>query len=125
MIARAEPVRSRTTVTAWKMFLAMLPAITRHARVAFRNRRGDERDDLIQEVVANAAVAFMRLVQLGKADLAYPSVLARYGVAQVLEGRRVGNRLLCSRRTVSERRASSSRGWTSVMTMMVRGSKQP
>jgi hypothetical protein len=92
MIASAKPVR-RPGAAAWNAFLTMLPAIARHARIAFRSRRGDERDDLIQEVVANAAVAFLRLFQLGKSDLAYPSVLARYGVAQVLEGRRVGNRL--------------------------------
>lgn len=92
MIAPAKPAR-RPSAAAWKAFLAMLPAIARHARIAFRNRRGDDRDDMIQEVIANAAVAFMRLVELGKADLAYPTVLARYGVAQALEGRRVGNRL--------------------------------
>jgi len=92
MIAPAKPVR-RPSAAAWKAFLVMLPAIARHARITFRSRKGDERDDLIQEVVANAAVAFMRLVQIGKQQLAYPTVLARYGVAQVLDGRRVGNRL--------------------------------
>ncbi len=34
-----------------------------------------------------------RLFSLGKAELAYPSVLARYGAAQAREGRRVGGRL--------------------------------
>jgi hypothetical protein len=38
-------------------------------------------------------VAFVRLVELGKADLAYPTVLARYGIAQFCDGRRVGTRL--------------------------------
>ena len=71
----------------------MLPASARHARTAFRSRRGDERDDLIQEVIANTAVAFLRLVQLGKQQVAYALVPARYGVAQVIDGRRVGNRL--------------------------------
>jgi len=45
------------------------------------------------EVVANAFVAFRRLVTRGKADIAYASALAWYAVRQVLEGRRVGNRL--------------------------------
>ena len=35
----------------------------------------------------------MRLVELGKTDLAYPSVLASFGVAQTREGRKVGNTL--------------------------------
>jgi len=79
---------------AWHAaFLVMLPAIARHARIAFRSRKGDERDDLIQEVIANAAVAYLRLYQQGRVALAYPTVLARYGVAQVIDGRRVGNRL--------------------------------
>jgi len=78
---------------AWEPFVRMLPAITRHARFAFCRLKGDNRDDLVQEVVANAAVAYMRLVELRKADLAYPTVLARYGVAQVRDGRRVGSRL--------------------------------
>jgi hypothetical protein len=63
MIAPAEPVRRQTTA-AWKTFLALLPAITCHASIAFGHKHGDDRDDLIQEVVANAAMAFMRLVQL-------------------------------------------------------------
>ena len=53
----------------------------------------ERREDLVQEVIANALVAFVRLVQLKKIDLAYPTVLARYAVAQISEGRRVGNRL--------------------------------
>jgi hypothetical protein len=44
-------------------------------------------------VIVNALVAYHRLVQTGKEELAYPTVLSRYGVAQVIDGRRVGNRL--------------------------------
>jgi hypothetical protein len=76
-----------------KAFLAMLPAIVTHARIAFRHLRGEARQDAIQEAIANALVAFARLVQLKKTDLAYPTVLARYAVAQFRDGRRVGNRL--------------------------------
>ena len=61
-----------------KLFLAMLPAIIRHAKIAFRHIRcPDTRQDKIQETVANALVAFRRLVQLNKTDIAYPSVLAK------------------------------------------------
>jgi len=38
-------------------------------------------------------LAFRRLVECDKAELAYPTVLATYGVKQVLSGRRVGSRL--------------------------------
>jgi hypothetical protein len=73
-----------------RQFLAMLPAIVTHAKIAFRHVRGQDRDDKIQEVAVNALVAFRRLVQLNKTDLAYPSVLARYAVAQINDGRTVG-----------------------------------
>jgi hypothetical protein len=71
----------------------MLPTIRRHARFAFQYLRGDDLDDAVTEVVANSLVAFVRLFKLGKTDLAYPTVLARFGVFQVRSGRRVGNRL--------------------------------
>ena len=89
MIARIRPVRRKP---AWhRSFLAMLPSIVTHARIAFRS--SNDREDLIQEVVANSFVAFARLAELGKLDLAYPTVLARYAVAQVNDGRRVGTSL--------------------------------
>lgn len=71
----------------------MLPAIHRQARVAFRHLPPEAKQDAIEEVTANATVAYARLAELGKIDFAYPSVLARYGVAQFRAGRRVGNRL--------------------------------
>lgn len=52
----------------------------------------EAREDATQEVIANALVASARLAQLGKSELAYPSVLARYAVAQFQDGRRLGNR---------------------------------
>ncbi len=79
---------------AWHpAFLEMLPAIQRHARISFRHVNAEAREDLVQEVVANSLVAFLRLFSLGKAELAYPSVLARYGAAQARDGRRVGGHL--------------------------------
>jgi hypothetical protein len=58
-----------------RLFLAILPAIVKHAKTAFRHARGQDREDKIQGTVANALVAFRRLVQLKKTDLAYPSAL--------------------------------------------------
>ena len=73
----------------------MLPALITHAKIAFRHVKGQDRQDKVQEVVANALVAFRRLVQLNKTDLAYASVLARYAVAQVNDGRLVGGKMNC------------------------------
>jgi len=74
-------------------FLAMLPIIRQCAREAFARRDPESQQDLVHEVVVNALVAYVRLFQRGRVALAYPTVLARYGIAQVQEGRRVGNRL--------------------------------
>ncbi len=94
MIAPAESVRRRKRTPRWQeTFLEMLPVIENHAKRAFRHWKPEAREDAIQEVIANAAVALARLVQLDKADLAYPTVLARYAIAQFHDGRRVGNRL--------------------------------
>ena len=88
--------RSKRRVPTWhKTFLTMLPAIRRHARICFRHLGPDAREDAIHEVVCNACVAIARLAELGKLDLAYATVLAKFGVAQVRDGRRVGCTLNC------------------------------
>ena len=74
-------------------FVAMLPQIKQQAQLAFRSRQPEEREELVQEVIANCYVAFARLVELDKVDLAYPTPLASYAVRQVVSGRRVGSRL--------------------------------
>ena len=68
----------------------MLPAIERRARIALRHLGAEAREEAMQEVVANTLVAYLHLVELGKADIAYPTVLARYAVAHALGGRKVG-----------------------------------
>lgn len=74
-------------------FLAMLPAIETHAHIAFRDLKGDTRDEAIQESICNACCAFARLVEQDRADAATWSSLAKYAVAQVRAGRRVGTPL--------------------------------
>ena len=74
-------------------FLAMLPAIRRHARVALCDLGAEAREEAVQHVLCNACLAYRRLVELSKVDLAFPSVLARFGVAQVRSGRLFGGRL--------------------------------
>jgi hypothetical protein len=81
---------------AWhKGFLAMLPAILKHARIAFRHIRPEARQEAVQEVVCNAMAAYAALAKRGKVALAYPSVLARYAVAQTRDHRKVGGHLNC------------------------------
>jgi hypothetical protein len=71
--------------------LKLLPAIRRHACVCFRHLPAAAREDAIAEVLADAVLAYARLESLGKTDLAYPTVLARYAIGRYREGRRVGS----------------------------------
>jgi hypothetical protein len=88
------PRRHQVSRPAWHaQFLALLPRIVTHARIAFRYLGPEAKAEKVQEVVCNALLAFVRLVQLGKADVAYACPLAQYGVAQVRDGRKVGGRL--------------------------------
>jgi hypothetical protein len=73
-------------------FLEMLPRIRSQASVAFRQLRPEHKAELIQEVLANAFVAFARLVRRGKANVAYATPLANYAIRQVLDGRQVGTK---------------------------------
>jgi hypothetical protein len=74
-------------------FLAMLPTIRQYTKLAFGHLQGDNRDELIQETVVNACVAFERLIRRGRSDLAFPTVLARFAIEQVRAGRKVGTSL--------------------------------
>ena len=64
-----------------------LPAVVTRAKFSFRHLRGQDYQDAIQETIANAVVAFVALVRRGKMSIAYPTVLARYAMAQVADGR--------------------------------------
>ena len=79
---------------AWHAaFEAMMPTIANHAKVAFRYLDAEAREEAVQETICNACQAYARLVELGKTDVAYPSALARFAVAQTRGGRKVGGRL--------------------------------
>jgi hypothetical protein len=73
-------------------FLEMLPAIRHQARFAFRKLSAEARDEAVAEVIATCLVAFVRLVQLQKDALAYPTVLARYAIGNVQAGRKIASR---------------------------------
>ena len=74
-------------------FLEMLPEIRRHALFAFRTLRAEAKEEAIAETIANAFVAYNRLIEQGKGSKIYPSVLTRYAVAQIRSGRKVGTSL--------------------------------
>ena len=76
-----------------KQFLTMLPRIRLHARIAFRGLDPEARQEAVQDVECNAWKAFVALVERGKADLAYAMPLAKYGVRQYRDHRRVGSHL--------------------------------
>lgn len=109
MIAPVKSSSSSQNGPDWHgAFLAMLPAIRRHARVAFWHLNPEARAEAVQEVIANAMVAFVRLVESGKTDLAYATPLAMYGVRQFRAGRRVGGKL--NVRDISSRHCQRVKG---------------
>jgi hypothetical protein len=84
----------RSNPPAWhRAFLVMLTTIRHYAQMAFGNLRDDNQNDAVQEVIANACVAFVRLTHQDRSERAFPTVLVRYAIAQVRERRRVGSSL--------------------------------
>jgi hypothetical protein len=76
-------------------FLALLPGVYEQLRFAFRSMASERREDAIAECLASAAVAYARLHEQGKAELAYATPLAQYAARQFRAGRRVGGHLNC------------------------------
>jgi len=71
----------------------MLPDIQLLAHLEVRYLRSEARANAIQEIVADTVVAYARLAEQGKEELAYPVPLVRYAGAKLRAGRQVGNRL--------------------------------
>jgi DNA-directed RNA polymerase specialized sigma24 family protein len=89
----AVDLKTRKRPTWHSAFLRMLPSIRRHAEVRFRHVNATDREDAVQEVIARALLDYLRLIERGKEAVAFAGPLARYAVAQVRRGRRVGGRL--------------------------------
>ena len=87
----------------------MLPTIEKQASIAFRDLDADACEEAVQEVVCNAMQAYCRLVELNKTSIAYPTALAKYGIAQTRTGRKVGNKL--NARDVLSRYAQRKQGF--------------
>jgi hypothetical protein len=75
-----------------EQFVNMLPRIRSQARLGFRQLRREHQEDMIEEVIANAYCAFVRLVHRDKASIAFATPLANYAIRQVIAGRRVGSK---------------------------------
>jgi hypothetical protein len=77
--------------TEWQAgFLVIVPKVRQCVGLAFRHLRDDERNEAVQEAIANACAAFAGLAAKGALNRAFPTVLARFAVAQVRSGRRLG-----------------------------------
>jgi len=94
MIAFARDDSEETATPAWHAgFLALLPQIQECLRFAFRKLPACERDEAMAEAVANTAIAYARLYERGKLDVAFASSLADFAVKWYFAGRRVGTKL--------------------------------
>jgi hypothetical protein len=68
----------------------VLPAVERHARIAFRHLKSAERqEDAIQETVGLSWKWFRRLAERGKDATAFPTALAGFAARAVKSGRKV------------------------------------
>lgn len=92
-LQQAVDPKDRKQPTWHSAFLRILPSIRRHAEVRFRHVNATDREDAVQEVIARVLVEYLRLVEQGKEAVAFAGPLARYAVAQVRQGRRVGGHL--------------------------------
>jgi len=110
MIAITQQPHQTVTAQQNEQFLDMLPLIRSQARLAFRRLRPELKQELVEEVIANAYLAFSRLVRRGREGLAYATPLANFAIRQVIAGRRVGTKL--NSNDVSSVVAQRRRGFT-------------
>jgi hypothetical protein len=100
MITTARNPRRKACSRRWNdRFLQLLPSIQEQAEYAFRGVSVEAREDLVQEVIAAAYGLFASLCRRGKADLIYPTPLAKFAIRHVREGRRIGSR--CNSRDIT------------------------
>ena len=89
-----QSVRCKKSPPAWHAaFEAMIPTIEAHAKIAFRHLGREACAEMVQEVTCNCCQAYSRLVEQGKTAVAFPTALAKFGVRQAKEGRKVGAKL--------------------------------
>src|SRR6187431_1408664 len=74
-------------------FVAMLPEIQQKLRLAFCRLDPEARDDAIEEGIVHSLLAYVRLVEQGRAEVATPSSLAWYASLHLKRGRLAAGRL--------------------------------
>src|SRR6185436_6775216 len=80
--------------TTWQSnFVAMLPEIEQKLRLAFCRLDPEAREDAIEEGAVHSLLAYVRLVEQGRAEVATPSSLAWYSSRHVKRGRPAGGRM--------------------------------
>ena len=80
--------------TTWQsIFVAMLPEIEQKLRLAFCRLDPEAREDAIEEGVVHSLLAYVRLVEQGRAEVATASSLAWYSSRHVRRGRPAGGRM--------------------------------
>jgi hypothetical protein len=80
--------------TTWQQsFVAMLPEIEQKLRLAFCRLDPEAREDAMEEGVVHSLLAYVRLVEQGRAEVATPSSLAWYSSRHVRRGRPAGGRM--------------------------------
>lgn len=88
------PYGDSDKLAAWqRRFLVMLPVILSYVAHAFRNLRAEAREEAVAEAAASVYTAYARLVQRGRENFAFATVLARFAIAQIRVGRQFGGKL--------------------------------
>lgn len=81
-------------LSTWQSnFVAMLPEIKQKLRLAFCRLNPEAREDAIEEGVVHSLLAYIRLHEQGRAEVATASSLAWYSSRQVKRGRPAGGRM--------------------------------
>jgi hypothetical protein len=87
-------INNEQNETNWQAsFAAMLPEIQQKLSLAFCRLDPEAREDAIEEGIVLSLLAYVRLVEQGRANVATPSSLAWYSSRHVKRGRPAGGRM--------------------------------
>jgi len=87
-------INDQRNETAWQStFVAMLPEIQQKLRLAFCRLDHEAREDAIEEGIVHSLLAYLRLHEQGRAEVATASSLAWYSSRHVKRGRPAGGRM--------------------------------
>ena len=85
---------NESTETTWQLnFTAMLPEIEQKLHLAFCRLEPEAREDAMEEGVVHSLLAYVRLHEQGRAEVATASSLAWYSSRHVKRGRPAGGRM--------------------------------